>query len=168
LGLGFSAPNECHTPAMLSQLENVVKVGCGYEHSIALTDEGEMYAWGHGEGGLLGHGDQDTQGVPMMIDEFKTRKKTITSFACGGLHTLAVTSDGLVFSWGRAEGGSLGHSKAKIENLASIELGIPSPVPIYSLQLRKKNVIAVDAGVAHSLALTDDGEVFGWGWNNYG
>jgi alpha-tubulin suppressor-like RCC1 family protein len=73
-----------------------------------------------------------------------------------------------VFSWGRAEGGSLGHAKKKIESLASIEQGISSPVPIFAFQINSKKVIKVDAGVAHSIALTKDGEVYAWGWNNYG
>ena len=75
-------------------------MGCGYEHSIAQTYNGELYSWGHGEGGLLGLGDQETQGIPRLIEEFRKRKTKVKSFACGGLHTLAVTLDGTIFSWG--------------------------------------------------------------------
>ena len=76
-----------------------------------------------------------------MIEEFRKRKTKVKSFACGGLHTLAVTHDGCVFSWGRAEGGSLGHSKKKIESLASIELGISSPVPIFYFKNLHKHIV---------------------------
>ncbi len=71
LGLGFSAPDEFQVPSLITTLDDVVSITCGYEHSVALTSEGAIYTWGHGEGGLLGHGDQDSQGVPKMVDEFK-------------------------------------------------------------------------------------------------
>jgi alpha-tubulin suppressor-like RCC1 family protein len=49
---------------------NVKSVSCGYEHSLALSVDGEVFSWGQGEGGLLGHKDQIKRSVPKKIDFF--------------------------------------------------------------------------------------------------
>jgi E3 ubiquitin-protein ligase HERC2 len=67
----------------------VTTVSCGYEHSLALTSTGDIYSWGQGEGGLLGHGDYETQSVPQKVKFFS--KKKVEKAVCGGLHNLAIT-----------------------------------------------------------------------------
>lgn len=131
---------------------------------MALTEAGELYSWGHGEGGLLGHGELDDQAVPKMILEFKKKDLKVSRVACGGLHTLAIAGDDELFAWGRGEGGQLGISKKQLESLERLDCGISFPVSI----VKDVSIVDVAAGVAHSLALTENGRVYGWGNGNYG
>ena len=42
-------------------------IAVGYEHVLALSSDGDIYSWGRGKNGRLGHGNQDTQSHPMKI-----------------------------------------------------------------------------------------------------
>ena len=64
---------------------------------------GNVFSWGQGEGGLLGHNDTKTLNSPKLIEGL--RNIIIDSICCGGLHTLALSRNGLVYAWGRGEGG---------------------------------------------------------------
>jgi len=77
LGLGKNAGNFVNQPERIYDIASVIQVSCGYEHSAALTDVGDLYTWGHGEGGLLGHGDLDDQSVPKMITHFKKKNQKV-------------------------------------------------------------------------------------------
>ena len=63
-----------------------------------MTKAGFVYSWGNGEDGLLGHGDIYIQNQPKRIEAL--RNLEIHSVVCGGLHTLALTKDGSIYSWG--------------------------------------------------------------------
>lgn len=73
LGIGYNSPNKVDHPTRVYNVGSVTQISCGYEHSVALTRAGEVYSWGHGEGGLLGHGELDDEAVPKMIVEFKKK-----------------------------------------------------------------------------------------------
>jgi alpha-tubulin suppressor-like RCC1 family protein len=64
---------------------------CGF-HSCVLLDGGEVYSWGDGKFGRLGHGSESTLGVPRIID--RLRGVRITQVSCGGFHTAAVCEEG--------------------------------------------------------------------------
>lgn len=81
LGIGYNTPSFVNQPTRVYNIKNVASISCGYEHSIALTTEGDVYSWGHGEGGLLGHGELDDQAVPKLIEEFKKKKMKMTKVA---------------------------------------------------------------------------------------
>jgi alpha-tubulin suppressor-like RCC1 family protein len=54
---------------LVSSLENdfIIDIACGESHSIGLTNKGEVYTWGGGQLGQLGHGDFLRQNVPLKI-----------------------------------------------------------------------------------------------------
>jgi alpha-tubulin suppressor-like RCC1 family protein len=106
LGLGDKAPNQIFVPTPILGLEDVQQVSCGSEHTVALTGQGWVYSWGQGEGGLLGHGDINSKTTPTVIQSLKELQ--IASVVCGGLHTIVLTKQGALYSWGRGEGGQLG------------------------------------------------------------
>jgi len=68
--------------------------------------------------------------------------------------TLAVTDAGAVFSFGQSTEGSLGHGLSTSEVL---------PRRIEALTETGRRFVAVAAGDSHALALTEEGEVYGWG-----
>ena len=99
-----------------------------------------------------------------MVVEFTKKEQKVTRVSCGGLHTLAIAGDGELFAWGRGEGGQLGLSIKTLESLERLDCGISMPVSI----IKDKKIVDIAAGVAHSLALTEDGRVHAWGNGNYG
>ncbi|CAN5392529.1 hypothetical protein BH11ACT8_BH11ACT8_21630 [soil metagenome] len=153
--------------------KTVTAVAAGLYHSLALTDDGVVTAWGW-DGDGTGLSDvpasldgnavtaiaagmyhslaltQDNQLVGWGSTSYgKTvlpdslAGKTITAIAAGTFHSMALTSDGTVTAWG---GNNYGQTQ----------------VPI---SLRAKTVVAIAAGYAYSLALTSDGTVVSWGAN---
>ncbi|XP_020596422.1 ultraviolet-B receptor UVR8 [Phalaenopsis equestris] len=88
--------------------------------------------------------------------------KKVVSIAAGEAHTLALTGDGSVFSWGRGTFGRLGTGNDTDEL---------SPVRVSFARSDGKGeakFVGVAAGAYHSLALQDDGSVWSWGYNIYG
>ena len=88
----------------------------------------------------------------------------IVDAACGNFHSLALDKSGRVYSWGW--GGSfmtgvsgLGHGDAKTQKM---------PKQIDTFQNERVHIAQVETGELHSLALTDDGELWGWGNGEYG
>ena len=94
----------------LLKSKTVVQVTAGYGHTACLTADGLVYVCGCGDEGRLGVGDiQDTEGrvVPTLVrGELEGRK--VLQVAAGGLHTMFVTVDGLVFACGYNGNGELG------------------------------------------------------------
>lgn len=87
-----------------------------------------MYTWGQGEGGLLGHGSTTTFNVPKKIVALDS--VSVVQIHCGGLHTLALTDEGHVYSWGRGEGGQLGHPVQLLDSSRENELYLCSPLRV--------------------------------------
>lgn len=143
--------------------KTVVALSGGYSHCLALTSEGKVYSWGFGVGGTLGNGSGDTSRFPVeVVMDGALAGKTVVAVAAGSSHSLALTSDGEIFSWGTGQYGQLGNGSSSYT---------PRFVPIavnMSGALAGKKVIAIAAGIHHNLALTDDGQVYSWGSNEYG
>jgi alpha-tubulin suppressor-like RCC1 family protein len=83
--------------------------------------------------------------------------KTVVAVAAGYTHSMALTSDGQVFTWGANDSGQLGNDSFN-DSL------VPVPVSTNGV-LAGKSVAAIAAGVSHCLALTTDGQVVAWGGN---
>jgi alpha-tubulin suppressor-like RCC1 family protein len=166
LGLGDKASPLVFIPTPIPNLRNIKNVSCGTEHTVALNSSGQVYSWGQGEGGLLGHGDTKSSATPKLIETFKNMD--IVSVVCGGLHTIAVTKEGMCYAWGRGEGGQLGIPiKEQTYDAETNDVYLAIPKRIRG-QLEKVFVTQVACGDAHSLALASSGAVFGWGYTNSG
>ena len=105
----------------------------------------------NGRLGWYGHGeDLPDQLLPKKV-EVLTDQRVIT-VAAGGAHSLAITADEAVWSWGGGGLGKLGHGDTQYQPLPKKVEGFPG-----------HHIVAVSAGVYHSLALTADGAVWSWG-----
>ena len=80
----------------------------------------------------------------------------VISISAGDYHSLALLESGLVFAWGRNNEGQLGNKTNEESPCPQLVKGIPN------------KVVAIAAGSSHSLALLDNGDVYGWGRNNVG
>ena len=133
----------------------VVTVSAGVHHSIAITADGAVWSWGYGLWGRLGHGDSQYQMLPKKIEAFAGQR--VVAVSAGGGHSLAITADGSVWSWGAGAYGKLGHGDEQIQSL-----------PMRIEALAEQCVVAVSAADNHSLALTANGEVWSCGHGSLG
>lgn len=95
-------------PKLIDALKSkrIRDIACGSSHSAAITSSGELYLWGLGEYGRLGHGDNFTQLKPKLVEALLGHR--VVQVACGSrdAQTLALTEDGIVFSWGDGDFGN--------------------------------------------------------------
>lgn len=75
-------------------VEVQVGVSCGLFHSSLLVD-GKLWIWGKGDGGRLGFGHEN----PVFVPTLNPHLDSVRSVALGGLHSVALTSEGEVFTW---------------------------------------------------------------------
>jgi RCC1 and BTB domain-containing protein len=95
--LGLGDTSDQHRPVLVDALQErrVVQIACGSGHTVVLTDDGEVYTWGRGDDGRLGHGDNGWKFVPRLVEELRGKK--IRQVTCGSYHTAAVTGACLVW-----------------------------------------------------------------------
>jgi len=157
--LGLGSVSHVDTPHLLPGIEDCIDVAAGNFHSVVVTKRG-VYSFGKNRHGQLGLNSTSSQSTPQIIEEIDSGKAI--SAACGGEHTIVIDGDsqggGAVWSMGLGLSGQLGHGSSSSELGDHLE-----PRPILSLQDLKGSVVKVCAGVHHSMALLDSGEVYVWG-----
>ena len=96
--LGHCSRLSCDKPRIIEALKSkrVRDISCGSSHSAAITSSGELFTWGCGEYGRLGHGDNVTQWRPKQVKHLSDHR--VVQVACGSrdAQTLALTDDGMV------------------------------------------------------------------------
>ncbi|KAL4482807.1 hypothetical protein ABPG72_022367 [Tetrahymena utriculariae] len=125
---------------------SIVDVSCGDNFIAALTQLGQLYTWGFGGDGQLGHGNKSDLYAPRHI-EFKQK---IIKVACGGSHTAFITEDNQLYQFGRGSEGQLGIG----QNVTS-EASFRS-TPNLVQNLKGKQVIDVTCGGEHTIAITQE------------
>ncbi|WVR09387.1 hypothetical protein IAU60_006454 [Kwoniella sp. DSM 27419] len=164
---GSSIPNEdLETyPYVVESLEKegfrAVRVAAGDSVSVAISDKGELRAWGSfrsnegvlGFDGVVGH--PVFQFTPISLPAFA--KVKIVQVSCGADHVLALTDTGHVYVWGNGQQNQLGRR--------IIERRIRNSLDPARLALR--NIVHVAAGIYHSFAVDSNGTVWAWGLNTF-
>ncbi|GAA0165556.1 guanyl-nucleotide exchange factor [Lithospermum erythrorhizon] len=156
--LGLGDAEDRINPTRLSALDDleIISVSCGADHTIAYSDSRlQIYSWGWGDFGRLGHGNSSDLFSPMPIKALQYMQ--IKQIACGDSHCIALTIEGELLSWGRNQNGQLGLGTTEdslVPQRIHTFMGIP--------------VKMVAAGAEHTAAVTEDGELYGWGWGRYG
>ncbi|MDX6740857.1 Ig-like domain repeat protein [Actinocorallia sp. A-T 12471] len=155
--LGDGTTDDRTTPGAVLLPEGVelTAVAAGFDHSLAVTSEGRVLAWGSNTFGQLGDGTMDDHTTPIEVS--LPAGVTVTGVAGGLGHSIAVTSDGQVLTWGNNVSGQLGDG-------TTTERLVPGPVTLPA----GVTVTAVAANYLQSLALTSDGRVLAWGYNDFG
>jgi len=137
--------------------KTVTAIATGGSHTVVLTSDGKLFAWGGNDYGQLGDGTRIHRARPVAVDiGGALLGKSVTAIAAGGVYTVALTSDGRLFAWGNNAYGQLGDGTT---------INRTTPVAVRYGALFGKTVTAIAAGRSHTLALTSDGKIFAWGDN---
>mmetsp|Transcript_47486 Transcript_47486/g.148563 ORF Transcript_47486/g.148563 Transcript_47486/m.148563 type:complete len:556 (+) Transcript_47486:189-1856(+) len=169
--LGLGVPISHHQPCLLGHLRGVriVEVACGSSHSLAVDENGGLWGWGCHKFGQLGLGDvgQESLKLPHQVDLL--RSTLIASVAAGDKHSIALSSQGIVFSWGLNGYGCLGAGNARKNYPDFVEddsLLFPEPFRVCNQPTRvniEDSIAAISAGLFHSAAVGEKGKLYTWG-----
>jgi alpha-tubulin suppressor-like RCC1 family protein len=132
-----------------------VEVAAGWAHTVARTEEGEIWVWGESndrEGGILSQGNLLLPPTPLPPFPEK-----IVKIACGGYHTLFLGDKGTLWSCGWNYYGNTGLGQE----------GMSHPITPLFLGGGPKGVKEFAAGWYHSMVLLQDGSLLTWGYNEY-
>ncbi|XP_015183789.1 PREDICTED: RCC1 and BTB domain-containing protein 1-like isoform X2 [Polistes dominula] len=144
-------------PKFTANIRMVVVYGNLGNEALIVTKDNQVFSLGCNITGCLGTGDTYNTLHPKKVEALCN--KHIKTFAYGsGPHVLALTMKGEVYAWGHNGFCELGNGST-IHGLTPTRVGMP---------LTEKNVIDIACGSHHSLALTDEGEIYAWGQNNCG
>ena len=170
--LGDNTTTNRYAPSLVEQTgvlagKTIVQVARGSYHTLALSSEGKVYAWGTNSEGRLGDGTTTSHTTPVAVNTTSGSSalfgKQVISIAAGDSHSLALCSDGTLAAWGANYAGQIG------DNTTAYRI---TPVAVNTASgtssLFGKTVTAIAAGYYHSLALCSDGTVAAWGRNENG
>ena len=142
--------------------KTVTGISAGGSHSLAVTSDGSVAAWGLNSSGQLGNGGNNNSYVPVGVSRISGALigKNVTSVSAAFDHSLAICSDGTLVAWGANSNGKLGNNSTTSSNL---------PVNIStSGVLSSKEVSTVFAGSQQSFVICADGSIVAWGLNSSG
>ncbi|GAX81426.1 hypothetical protein CEUSTIGMA_g8856.t1 [Chlamydomonas eustigma] len=135
---------------------DVVKAAVGVRHAALITRAGELYTWGYGEGGCLGHGTLSSYSSPKQVS--KMWGKGIQMAACSDGCSAAISSAGQLFTWGSNSAGQLGHGDT---------FPVVEPKKLLAFGNGVK-ILQVSCGPYHTAAVTDEGCLYTWGNGLFG
>lgn len=152
--------------------KNPVFSYCGPRHSAVITENGQLYTFGSGNWGVLGHGDEKSVpfNEPKLVEYFDKNNIKIKKVCLGDFHSIALSDTGDVYTWGfggdkgflgffRRDPGALGHGNWK-------HYFTPKKVSYFSENNIK--VKSISCGISHSVVLSEDGKVYTFGRGTFG
>ena len=137
--------------------EAVLMVACRQKHAAAVTNGGGVFTFGHGQDGLLGHGDFEDQHVPRRVMAKGFNDERVVMLAVGQAHMMALSKEGHVFTWGTVDDGQLGHGDGEDQLV---------PRQVEPERFGGEKVVFVAAGGGHTVAVTAGGRLFTW-WDGH-
>ncbi|KAL8029434.1 hypothetical protein ABFX02_14G224800 [Erythranthe guttata] len=163
--LGHGVDSDVLHPKLIDALSNtnIELVACGEYHSCAVTLSGDLYTWGDGHFGILGHGNEVSHWVPKRVNG-PLEGIHVSSISCGPWHTAVVTSAGQLFTFGDGTFGVLGHGDRE---------SVSKPREVESL--KGLRTVRAACGVWHTAAVVEvmvgsssssncsSGKLFTWG-----
>ncbi len=153
--LGNGTNTDSNIPVQVSALSGIKAIAGGGGHCLALKNDSTLMAWGGNFLGQLGNGTNTDSNIPVQVSALSD----ITAIAGGDEeHSLALKSDGTLWTWGRNFEGQLG--------IGISGWGIQSNLPVQVSVL--SGMIAIAGGRYHSLAVKNDGTAWAWGANGAG
>ena len=132
-------------------------------HTLGLTSEGSVYAWGANGDGQLGNGSNTNSSIPVQVLGVGGTGVLagITTIAAGRYHSVAVGNGGSVYAWGTNGYGQLGNGSTSNSSTPVQVLGVGGSGVL-------SGITRITAGQYHSVAVGNGGSVYAWGANGYG
>ena len=167
--LGDNTTNTYTTITSIPGMPKFKTIAAGWDSSsqtafaLGLDFQGRVWSWGNNDYGQLGlgyHASNTNVMTPQILPPFSS---PVTALAAGNRHVLVLTEDGQVFAWGDNSQGQVGSGDADGDGILDQTIA-STPYPIPGLA----PVISIAAAAFHSLALTEDDQLFGWGNNGSG
>ena len=134
----------------------ILEASAGGLHSLAVGAAGELYSWGAGRDGKLGHGDAAQQPRPRRVGGALGSRRC-THCSAGDGHSLVVADGGQLFSFGLGDFGRLGHGDERSRH-----------APECVRALRGLAVVQASAGFYHSAVVVRGGQVYAFGDGAFG
>eukprot|EP00941_MAST-03F_sp_MAST-3F-sp1_P002320 g2320.t1 len=134
----------------------VISICLGDEHGLLITAEKrEVYSWGNGADGRLGHKESMSRRAPKCIEVMRGRN--VKQISAGQSHSAAVSVDGYLYTWGLGRDGQLGHGDKYSRN---------KPKCVFSFIGTKIDL--VECGYNHTICVTSLGLLFSFGLGLFG
>lgn len=151
--LGQGSTSSSEPPEVVPGLPQIVAVASGQSHTLGLDVDGTVWSWGANHYGQLGTGSAELSvATPTQV----SIPDDVIAIAAGAFHSMALTLDGTVYTWGRNLHGELGLGGTADASTPQEVTGLTEPI------------IGLSAGDGHTLALTETGTLWSWGWNHEG
>lgn len=125
--------------------------------SYAIDAQGNLYAWGQNNYGQLGNGTTVNDSTPVMV-AFPPGVTKWVAVTAGDGHALAIGNDGNLYAWGHNNKGQLGNGTTSDTSLPAM---VTKPAGVTSWT-------NINAGSNNSFAIGNDGNLYSWGYNNFG
>ena len=131
-------------------LTDVTAISAGVFNTVALKNDGTVWAWGLNSSGQLGDGTTTDSYTPVQVSGLTGVRAISAGFVS---HAVALKNDGTVWAWGSNGYGQLGDGTTTDSY---------TPVQVSDLT----GITAISAGESHTVALKNDGTVWAWGCNS--
>jgi hypothetical protein len=128
--LGDGTTSDSSVPVPVSGLSGVAQISYGGDapgngHSMALLSDGSVMTWGDNAQGQLGDGTTSNSSVPVLVTRLSDgTTNDVTSISAGGLHSMALLSDGNVMTWGDNSQGQLGDGTTSNSSVPVLVTGL--------------------------------------------
>ncbi len=171
--LGNGGTTNQHNPVRVAKnagnFDNAIFAAAGYQHSLLVDEEGFVWAFGNGANGRLGNNGTTNKTSPVQVLKMSDDNQNLTNLtnvvevAAGFASSYALDGNGKVWAWGSNANGRVGN-------------GVTAGSQLYATAVTKNTagnpqlseIQMIAAGDETALALTESGEVWGWGFNTNG
>ncbi|KAK9102344.1 hypothetical protein Sjap_019598 [Stephania japonica] len=172
--LGHGSRTDEKLPRLIEQFQLLnlqpAVVAAGAWHAAVVGKDGRVCTWGWGRYGCLGHGNEDCESAPKVVEGLNKIKAV--HVATGDYTTFVVSEDGDVYSFGCGESSSLGHH-AGADGQENRHTNVLSPELVTSLKEVKERVVQISLTNsiywnAHTFALMESGKLYAFGAGDKG
>ncbi|XP_047330229.1 ultraviolet-B receptor UVR8 [Impatiens glandulifera] len=184
--LGHGSRTDEKLPRLIQQFQTLniqpAVVAAGAWHAAVVGKDGRVCTWGWGRYGCLGHGNEECESVPKVVEALSNVKAV--HIATGDYTTFVVSEEGDVYSFGCGESSSLGHNNgvgvgggggaaAADGGQGNRHANVLSPQMVASLKELKEKVVQISLTNsiywnAHTFALTESGKLYAFGAGDKG